>query len=236
MIGGSGPVSPYGWRGIRWGEARTLWHRLAERYRSTRTEIVCNPHHDLPEARAIVRSPQLLDQVCAAIGPNVAVERSTLVLKWPDATFETPWHQDGITDGLQLDPDRSVAAWLALTDITPRSGCLVVAPGAHCDGYRSHNTEPSTGAVRGQALHTGLPKGTSTASVTLLAGQGVLMDVRLPHRSGSNLSGLVRGALSIRFVAPGGIRMRDGSSPSLNPVSGTGWQPREGETREESTS
>ncbi|MEU4205352.1 phytanoyl-CoA dioxygenase family protein [Streptomyces sp. NPDC026294] len=216
-------MGPYGWRAIRWGEARTLSHKLTERYRSTRTEIVCNPHRDLPEAQAIVRSPQLLDQVCAVLGPNIAVECSVLILKWPGSTFEVPWHQDGINDRLQLDPDRAVAAWLALTDTTPRSGCLVVAPGAHWDGYRQHSTEPSAGIPLIHELHTGLPNGTSTASVALLAGQGVLMDARLPHRSTSNQSGIVRSALSIRFVAPGGIRMRDGSSPSLEPVSGTGW-------------
>ncbi|MFH8591597.1 phytanoyl-CoA dioxygenase family protein [Streptomyces rimosus] len=121
-------MSLYGWRSIDWGEARTLRDQLTDRYRSTRTEIVRNPHCDLPQARAIVRSPRLLDQVREVIGPNIAVEHSDLTFKWPGSTFEEPWHQGGINDRLQLDPDRSVTAWLALTDVTPRAGCLITAP------------------------------------------------------------------------------------------------------------
>lgn len=49
------------------------------------------------------------------------------------------------------------------------------------------------------------------------------MDVRLLHRSGSNRVRGVRIGLSIRYVTPEGIQMRDGSTPKVDPVSGTGW-------------
>ncbi len=59
-------------------------------------EIVKNPHRDAEWARTAVCSPLLLSAVHAAIGPNVAVENTFLVVKWPGSDFEIPWHQDGI--------------------------------------------------------------------------------------------------------------------------------------------
>jgi hypothetical protein len=49
------------------------------------------------------------------------------------------------------------------------------------------------------------------------------MDVRLLHRSGRNCAAQPRIGLNIRYVAPGGVHMRDGSKPSLFAVTGDGW-------------
>ncbi|MFB7669477.1 hypothetical protein ACFC1R_37150 [Kitasatospora sp. NPDC056138] len=43
------------------------------------------------------------------------------------------------------------------------------------------------------------------------------------HRSGTNTSGSARIGLNVRYTAPDGIVRRDPTSPSVVPISGTGW-------------
>lgn len=195
---------------------------IAENRRSGR-EVVRNPHRDQEWARSIVRSPRLLNSVQDLLGPDVAVENTFLVVKWPGRDFEVPWHQDGINDRIELDPERSVAAWLALTDAGPDSGCLHVVPGSQRSGYLAYGAEDDTGAARGRALGARVSEDTQGVPVPVNAGDALLMDVRLLHRSHSNCGEAARIGLNIRYVAPGGVRMRDDSNPSLDPISGTGW-------------
>ncbi|MFB7619695.1 hypothetical protein [Kitasatospora sp. NPDC056181] len=49
------------------------------------------------------------------------------------------------------------------------------------------------------------------------------MDSRLVHRSGTNTSDGARIGLNVRYTAPDGILRRDATSPSVVPISGTGW-------------
>ena len=203
--------------------ARARAAEIVAAHRGTEREIVRNPHLDEEWAQAIVRAPRLLNAVRDLIGPDVAVENSFLVIKWPGRNFEVPWHQDGINDRLELDPGRSVAAWLAITDAPPESGCLQVVPGSQRYGYQPYEVEAATGAARGRALGVRVDEGEHGVPVPVRAGSGLLMDTRLIHSSPSNRGSGIRVGLNVRFVAPGAVRMRDGSSPSLIPLSGTSW-------------
>lgn len=185
-------------------------------------EIVKNPHRDAEWARAAVCSAALLGAVHAVIGPDVAVENTFLVVKWPGSDFEIPWHQDGIGRRIELDPDRSVSAWLAVTDATVSTGCLEVMHGSQRLGYLPYGLEEPHGAERGRA---GCALGFSGdgTPVPVSSSQAVLMDVRLLHRSGSNTGRSARIGLNVRYVAPGAARMLDHTNPDLDPISGTGW-------------
>ncbi len=192
-------------------------------HRARHLEILRNPHLSAEWARAAVRAPQLLAAVQEAIGPDVAVENTFLVVKWPGRGFEIPWHQDGIDARVELDPDRSVSAWLALSDATLDNGCLHAVVGSHHFGYLPFSSEADNGAERGRADQAiGFTADASTA-LPLRAGTALLMDSRLLHRSGTNTGDGARIGLNVRYVAPGGIRRRDPQSPSPDPVTGTGW-------------
>ncbi|MFH8751848.1 phytanoyl-CoA dioxygenase family protein [Streptomyces rimosus] len=223
MSGRNGPLGPKGLREIHWGDPVAAAHTVLDEHLGPRTEISRNPHRSQAWAKDLVRAPGLLEPVQEAIGPNVAVENTFLVIKWPGEDFEVPWHQDGIDDRIELDPQRSVSAWLALTNAPPGSGCLYVVPCSQRRGYLPYHLEDDTGAGRGRAQAADVPDGLVGTPLTCMAGQGVLMDVRLLHRSGSNRVRGVRIGLNIRYVAPGGIQTLDGSTPKLDPVSGTGW-------------
>ncbi|MFD0399273.1 phytanoyl-CoA dioxygenase family protein [Kitasatospora sp. NPDC127121] len=147
-----------------------------------------------------MRTPQLLAAIQEAIGQDIAVENTFLVVKWPGRAFEIPWHQDGIDARLELDPDRSVSAWLAISDATVSNGCLHAVPGSHHFGYLPFSSEAEHGAERGRADQaTGFTADTSTA-LPLPAGSALLMDSRLLHRSGTNTSNGARVGLNVRSL------------------------------------
>ncbi|MEU4206028.1 phytanoyl-CoA dioxygenase family protein [Streptomyces sp. NPDC026294] len=223
MSGRNGPLGPKGLREIGWGDPVTAAQAVLAEHLGPRTEVDRNPHRSQAWAKDLVRAPGLLEQVQDAIGPDVTVVSTVLVIKWPSRAFEVPWHQDGIDDRFELDPQRSVTAWLALTNAPPGSGCLYVVPCSQRRGYLPHHVEEDTGAARGHAQAADVPEGIVGTPLTFTAGQGVLMDVRLLHRSGSNRVRGVRAGLNIRYVAPGGVQMRDGSIPKVDPVSGGTW-------------
>lgn len=128
----------------QWAEAVTGM------FETTHTEVARNLHLSQPWAEELVRSPDLLDAVEVLIGPDIAIENTFLVVKWPGSNFEVPLHQDGINDRLRLDPLQSVAAWLALTDTRADSGCVEVVPGSHLRGYLDYGPEQDQGAARSE--------------------------------------------------------------------------------------
>lgn len=223
-----GILGAYGVRtSVEWavpGNARACAAAVVTQYRGNHTEIVRNPHLMQGWAAEAVRAPRLVEAVQAAIGNAVAVENTFLVIKWPGRVFEIPWHQDGTDDRIELDPSRSIAAWLALTDTTQESGCLWIIPGSQHAGYLPYGKEDNSGQQRGQAdAALGVTGQDGAVPLHMQAGGAVLIDTRLLHCSGTNLAASPRVGLNIRYVAPGGVRMRDHSKPSLDPVTGSSW-------------
>ncbi|MFD8781269.1 phytanoyl-CoA dioxygenase family protein [Kitasatospora sp. NPDC059599] len=221
ILGRRGTSSPIVWSMP--GAARGRAAILVGEHRGSGQEIARNPHLTEDWAGFAVRSPHLLAAVQAVLGPDVAVENTFLVVKWPGKAFEVPWHQDGIGARLELHPERSVSTWLAITDATEANGCLEVAPGSQRFGYLPVEKEAGTGAERGRADQAAGFTPETTVPVPLRAGCAVLMDSRLVHRSGTNTSDGARIGLNVRYTAPDGILRRDPTSPSVVPISGTGW-------------
>jgi len=226
---GPSPLGESGYRtGLEWnthGRARARAAEIIAEYRAEQTEVVRDVHLRSEWAAHAVRAPELLALVQETIGEAVAVENTFLMIKWPGHDFPVPWHQDGTNPRMQLDPERSVAAWLAVTDATTVNGCLQVIPGSHAAGYLGYAREQSD-ARRGKALGVqGMPDGPHDRGVWLPldAGQACLMDVRLIHRSDSNKTVGARLGLNIRYVAPGAIRSSSPHSSSLYPLSGSDW-------------
>jgi ectoine hydroxylase-related dioxygenase (phytanoyl-CoA dioxygenase family) len=153
------------------------------------------------------------------------VENSFLITKHPGTIFAVPVHQDGINDRIVLNPARSVAAWLAITDATTRNGCLQVIPGSHRGGYLPYRRAAPTTADDDQRPLTTAEDFSEDMfmPVPLLAGQACLMDMRLLHRSGLNQSPRARVGLNIRYVAPEAVSILDGTALDLFVVTGTRW-------------
>ena len=186
--------------------------------------VTANPHLSEDWARRVVTCGALVSAVAALIGAEVAVENTFLLVKRPGDQFAVPAHQDGINDRLQLDPARSVAVWLAISEASAASGCVEIVPGSHHGGYLAYRRAASPAGDSRRPLT--LADGDGAAGFTpvpLAAGQACVLDVRLVHRSGPNTSNAPRIGLNIRYVAPGGWTVRDGPGPHLFPVTGDRW-------------
>jgi ectoine hydroxylase-related dioxygenase (phytanoyl-CoA dioxygenase family) len=174
-----------------------------------------------------VCSRDLLAWVTGALGQHVAVENSFLIVKAPGSDFEVPWHQDGINDDIELDPNRSLAVWLALSDATAANGAVEVLPGSHSRGYLPYARQDAgaPAAGRGRALAAQPPHDSGPPiTVPVSAGEALAMDVRLLHRSGANTTDQPRVGLNIRYVAPGAFRRGDPTKrPGWLPIAGAGW-------------
>jgi len=185
--------------------------------------ITANPHLSRDWVRRAVTCGRVVSAVTALIGPDIAVENTFLVIKRPGDQFTVPAHQDGINDRIQLDPARSVAVWLAVSEATAASGCLEIAVGSHRGGYLPYRRAEAAAGDDRRPLT--LAKGTSGSftPVPLATGQACVLDVRLVHRSGPNTGSAPRIGLNIRYVAPGGWTLRAGPGPHLLPVAGDRW-------------
>ncbi|GGN99801.1 hypothetical protein GCM10010112_93940 [Actinoplanes lobatus] len=208
--------------GIRWadtGEATRIAQQVAGH-----GDVVRQPWLILPEIAALVRRPAIVNAVADVIGADIALEGGFLLTKWPGADFRVPWHQDGAGDRMELDPDRAVTVWVALTEATAGNGALRLIPGSHRRGYLPTRREDPHGGQHGRALTTDVPPGSPDPIVVPVpAGQALLMDVRLLHSSPPNTSGQPRIGLNLRYVAPGAVTRRDGQEPQLYPIAGPSW-------------
>jgi ectoine hydroxylase-related dioxygenase (phytanoyl-CoA dioxygenase family) len=212
-----------GWRvGLRWAPAVDA-RRVASRFVPQHT-VTKNPHLSQQWAHAAVRSEQLLACVTEILGPDVAVENTFLMVKWPGENLIVPLHQDGVNDDVELDPARSVAVWLAITDTPLTSGCVEVLSGSHTFGYLPFEREQADGPTDTQRNRGLMVRGAADLAaatftvVPLQAGEAVAFDMRLLHRSGSNDSPQPRLGLNVRYVAPDAFRRGD-------PIQRPGWQP-----------
>ncbi|MBO0656272.1 hypothetical protein J1792_26910 [Streptomyces triculaminicus] len=91
--------------------ARGCGAEVTTAHLDSRTEVIPEAHLPIEWAAYAVRSPGLLRAVQDVIGNAVAVENTFLMVKWPGREFLVPWHQDGTNEHMDLDPERSVAAW-----------------------------------------------------------------------------------------------------------------------------
>jgi ectoine hydroxylase-related dioxygenase (phytanoyl-CoA dioxygenase family) len=168
--------------------------------------------------------------VSRLLGPDIAVENTFLMAKWPGENFIVPLHQDGISDDIELDPARSVAVWLAITDAPLTSGCVEVLSGSHAFGYLPFEREQPD-APAGTPLNRGLMvrgtaglAGATFTAVPLHAGEALAFDMRLLHRSGSNNSPHPRLGLNVRYVAPDAFRRGEPiQRPGWKPIAGARW-------------
>ena len=203
-----GWASPVPWAGAATcAEAEERLSRLA----GPDSDLLRNPHvEDLWLREKLICQPARRI-LTPRLGADIAVENVFAVLKRPDRSFEVPWHQDGVNSSLELDPERSLAVWIAITDSSPSNGCIEVASGSHNRGYLEvevgAKVQPGVGKP---TVSVAVEKTGPVAQLSIKAGSACLMDTRLLHRSGPNITASVRIGVNVRFIARGGInRMSD---------------------------
>jgi hypothetical protein len=140
------------------------------------------------------------------LGPNVCFTHQQYVSKAPDDgdSTDVPWHQDSGYG--RLEPPTDLTVWIALTDTNETNGCLWVLPGSHRLGLQPHSR---AGRLMGADVsESGLP-------VPMAAGDALLFNGHLMHRSLPNTASTARHALYLRYCTPDVTMVGGGNKPVL---------------------
>jgi hypothetical protein len=141
-------------------------------------------------------SNPLFERIARALIPGgVVIYRAILFNKSAAAGSDIPWHQDGGNLwGLSRQPDFQI--WTALDAAPLDGGCLEFLPGSQRRGLAT----PLGGVVpRDQVLAA---KATEHATAEAVeAGEALLIDNRVWHRSGKNRPGQRRLAFSVCYMS-----------------------------------
>ncbi|MBK9259546.1 MAG: phytanoyl-CoA dioxygenase family protein [Polyangiaceae bacterium] len=137
----------------------------------------------------------IFERILRELAPGpITLYRAVLFNKAARGGTDLPWHQDGgIFWGLDRPP--LVQIWTTLDDATEASGCVEVIPGSHLKGL----VTPLGGVVQ--------PEYVAAASVDehrifvpARAGEALLINNELWHRSGTNRTDVPRRALTVCYL------------------------------------
>ena len=184
-----------------------------------------NGHVVIPLLAELARTPAILDAVEHVLGPNLLAWSVELFIKEPNSTKTVSWHQD-ITYWGMGETDDEVPAWVALSDVSVKAGCMRFIPGSHKGGIVDHEDTFSDDNLlsRGQEI-AGIDE-TKAMHGPLNPGEMSMHHGRCFHASGANGSDDRRIGLAIRYVtpevrdhAPG----RDWAMPVRGEIPAGGW-------------
>lgn len=166
-------------------------------------------HLDTELVLRLATHPVLLGVARSLYGEDLVLWRSTFILKGEGGpSFR--WHQDwggvfGRDDpGYGLEPPMSFSFWIAITEAAPDNGCMRFVPGVR----RVLPSMPAGSGPRATLLTDPAEVDESKAvDMPLQPGQCVVFTDRALHSSWTNVSGVPRLALAVRFTVPS-VRVR----------------------------
>ena len=167
------------------------------------------PMHRGPAVFALLRHPRLLDVVETFLGPEIYSNPTQHVRIKPPVRYleantrissevdTTVWHQDQGTVAPEADNTNMITVWIAVTESTEESGCLLIAPGSHKRGLALHCHDPNANYSR-QAIPERLV-GKDRIALQADPGDVVLLNKLTMHASLANRSRRIRWSLDLRY-------------------------------------
>lgn len=176
-----------------------------------------------PSVFAAMTSEALLDAVESLIGSEISINPVQHVrIKPPSRVLDlegvagglhgamgvtpdnglvarTPWHQDNAVLTPDADGTEMVTVWFPITDATVEMGCLLVRPGSHHGGLRTHCPSRTTDLFIPDAAlddQDGVP-------VPMRRGDALFLHPRLCHASLGNQSQAIRWSVDLRYQRRG---------------------------------
>jgi len=197
-----------------------------EAFAGGRQKYTAQPHLFFAWAWELATLPRLLDAAEDLIGPDLVIDSTLLLCKYPRDPAFAPWHQDGVRSLWYTT--RSVSAFIALSDVTPENGCMRVIPGSHRKGRISHMRTTSVNSLFGPTDEIEIEVDENEAvSIVLAVGECSFHHSSIVHGSPPNRSDSKRVSLIVRFVTPlfrqrsahfPAVRARGGGDLSHMPV------------------
>eukprot|EP00752_Nemacystus_decipiens_P017603 g15776.t1 len=170
-------------------------------------DLKFKPHLYLTWLDALVHAPEVLDPVADVIGEDILLVQLTVWIKEPHTDAYISWHRDGTYFG--LEPHEHVTAWVALSEASEESGCVMVLPGSHTLGGLPHTVEKQAGNMltSGQSIDvSGIEA--EPVLMALHPGQMSLHHTDLLHSSRPNGSDDRRIGLGISYIPTRSVRAR----------------------------
>lgn len=144
--------------------------------------------------------PALLDVVEQLLGPDILLYSTSFIIKEPHTKTHVSWHQDLTYWG--LSSDEQVSAWIALSPATVKSGCMMMIPGSHKDGQRTHQTGDDADNVLLSSQHIEDVNTSAARPLVLQPGEASLHHGWTMHSSMPNRSDDRRIGLNVQYIKP----------------------------------
>jgi non-heme Fe2+,alpha-ketoglutarate-dependent halogenase len=163
--------------------------------------VLSETHTYLKWVYEIVSHPLVLDVVEKILGPNLMVWGSRWFSKMPGEKTYVSWHQDATYWGLR--PPNVTTAWIALSESSPKNGCMRVIPGSHQGRLLPQNEtySPDNALSRGQEIAVEVDE-SKAIDLVLQPGQMSLHHIGIVHSSKVNISGKPRIGIAVRYITP----------------------------------
>ncbi|PVB61472.1 phytanoyl-CoA dioxygenase family protein [Labrenzia sp. 011] len=165
--------------------------------------------HSGPAAFHLMRHPRILNVVEAIIGPEIyASPVQQMRMKPPEKQLSdalaghsnvgaTTWHQDIVALFPEADETEQLTVWLAISDASIESGCLVSIPGSHREGPKTHCSNDAIASE--PQVPDKLMQGRAGVPLPVRKGGAVLFHKMNVHRALPNLSQNLRWSMDLRF-------------------------------------
>ena len=156
----------------------------------------------MPFAYDIASHPDLLDIIEGILGPDIMIYGAEFFIKEPQTPHIVSMHQDLTYWGLGAT-DHLVTAWVALSEVHTKNGCMQFVAGSHQNQILPHvDTFAENNLLsRGQEIQVDV-KPEEKTDIILRPGQLSLHHGRMIHGSGPNQSDERRVGFVIRYVSP----------------------------------
>lgn len=166
-------------------------------------------------AYELATHPAIADVVEDVLGPDLLLQGSLIICKYPGDSSYVAWHQDGTYSGLHATPTTS--AWIALSESNAGNGCMRVIPGSHRNPMLPHADTYAPQNLLGHGEEIQVEVDESRAlDLVLRPGEMSLHQNNVIHGSGPCLSGVQRIGFVLRFVTP---RLEQADLP-ITPIRG----------------
>lgn len=171
--------------------------------------------HRRPAFSSFIARPEVTEILVERLGDDVDCFLSQFIFKNPGA-WGQPWHQDSYY--FPFEPARPVIGlWLAVTAATLANGCLHVLPGSHREPVHEHVPDRRPGANYGyvEIIDHDMD---GAEPVLMSAGDLLVFDSHLMHRSTDNTSSGIRAAMVFHFAPAGTVDRTEAEKGAPSPV------------------
>lgn len=149
-----------------------------------------------PSIKKAAHHPYIVQVMQELIGEDLKLLRAAAMMKPPRVGSPKGLHQDAAY--YPIEPQKHIAAWIALDPATEHNGCMEVLPGKHHEGYQEHEAREYDTDVVIEGT-TGEESG--LVRLPMQPGDVLLTHCLTPHRSGANRSDLWRRALILAYMS-----------------------------------